>query len=1101
MSYRFFSMILALSLCGIAAAETNPPEVVAALGLARLHDAESSAKTAQLERARAKGLIAGKSWAPLLEPSPIDVSRYSIRFFLDFDREVVSGSVEIELTAVHSDLTTVEIDAWSGLRILGVTLLEDAAFAFDSPRDLDFSHENDTLSIQLPRTLAEDEGLRLLVTYGGRAGHRGDGINWDYHGNGQRVAWTMAEPFGARVWWPCNDRPDDKAVVNVTVTAPNTYTVASNGLVESTTDHGDGTATTSWASIYPVAPYLVVMNVADYVYSEETYVTSQGTTMPVALYAFPEVADQAEDDLAVTPQMIETMAELFGEYPFIEEKYGNCTANFGGGMEHQTLTTISAAAIGTDWMPWLNVHELGHQWWGDWVTCADWRELWLNEGFATLTEWLWAEHLGESTLQNYLADSDNIGLFLGPVYDNPVPFSGTVYDKGAWVLRMLRHRLGDEDFFEGVAAYRENHAGEAATSEDLKAAFEGVSGRNLDQFFDQWVYGKNRPRFRYSWEATEGPAIRVVFEQIQQNAELFEMPLDIRVTTASGTEDHQIELGALAEQTIEIPLNAPATGIELDPNHWSLFLSALSDQPDLDLGPGYPGPFDAGQSFPGSPASLTIPVTNVGGNSLEISEWGFAYGGSEFSITAPTQLPFSLAPGATVELEIEFKSGGLNTRSNWLWIRSNDPDNLGITYARVEGHGGIFPGDFLQAPSSVSFGNVPVKGLDEATAEFSNLGGAPVTLSATIQGDEFTLLSEVPPVLEPGTRQTFLIRFAPEAVGNHQGSLVFETDSGTWPTVEITLRGTGISAPHLLVTPSSLALGLVDNDTKEALVRISNDGTEDLHLLEFVFEGPFERSEGSAGTIAVPADEYRDIAVVSTAGQTGAVQGTLRIRSDDPTLPWATIPLNAVWVDDAILAEDQLAIPATASTAGLGGSWWSSNLVLLNTGNEDAAADLAFSPAGPQTTSGIDRTVTIQARTQRTLSDVVADLGHEGAGGMAVTTSTPKIILTTRTVSTAGATTFGQTIAPVRLGDAQTGETVSVLAGLASGEGFHTNLGLYNLSDHSITVTYEVFDTDGTLLGERSISADAGAFAQDVDALSDFGVSRGAWAKIGRAHV
>ncbi|MEN8163162.1 MAG: M1 family aminopeptidase [Acidobacteriota bacterium] len=1098
MSYRFCSLVLTLMLCGVTGAADNPPEVEAALGSARLHDAEASAKTAQMERARAKGLIAGDSWAPILEPSPIDATRYSIRLFLDFDREVVSGSVEVEFTAVQPDVSRVDLDAWSGLRVLGVTLLEDPAYAFDSPVDLQFDHEDDLLSIDLPRALAEDESLRILISYGGRAGHRGYGINWDHHGAGGRVAWTMAEPFGARVWWPCNDRPDDKAVVDVTVTAPSEYTVASNGLMESTVDHGDGMTTTSWASIYPVASYLVVMDVADYVYSEETYVSDQGTTMPVALYAFPEVADQAEDDLANTPTMIEKMAEHFGEYPFIEEKYGNCTANFGGGMEHQTLTTLSAAAIGSDWMPWLNVHELGHQWWGDWITCADWRELWLNEGFATLTEWLWAEHLGEGTLQNYLASSDDIGLFLGPVYDNPVPFSGTVYDKGAWVLRMLRHRLGDEDFFEGVAAYRQAHAGEAATSEDLKAAFETVSGRDLEQFFHQWVYGKNRPRFRYSWETINGPAVRLVIEQIQQNAGLFEMLLDVRVTTAAGTEDHQIELAALAEQTIDITLNAAATGVELDPDRWNLFLSAPSDQPDLDLGPGYPGPFDAGQSFPGSPAALTIPITNAGGSSLEILDWGLAWGGSEFSITAPTQLPFTLAPDATVDLEIEFRSGGLNTRSNWLWIFSDDPDNSGFTYARLEGHGGIFPGDFLQASSSLNFGNVPVQGLDEATVEFSNLGGEAVTLSATIEGAEFTLLSEVPPVLEPGTRQTFLVRFAPEVVGDHQGSLVFETSSATWPTVEITLRGTGTSAPHLLVTPSSLALGLVDNDSQEGLIRISNDGTEDLNLLEFVFEGPFERPQGSADSIAIPPGEYQDLPVVSTTGQTGPVEGTLRIRSNDPTLPWATIPLTAVWVDEPILEEDRLAIPAAASTAGLGGAWWSTNLVLLNTGETGTVADLVFSPPGTQTNTNVDRTVTIPARAQRTVSDVVAALGHRGAGGMTVTTTEPELILTTRTAAVSQGQTFGQTIGPVRFGDAQTGQTSSVLSGLASGDGFHTNLGLYNLSDHPITVTFEVFAADGTLLGPINLSAAARAFAQKVDALSNLGAGdlRGAWAML-----
>lgn len=1095
MFIRHLSLILALSLSSVAFASDTPPKVDAALGSYSIHEAEASGKAAQMERSRAKGLVSGKSWAPLLDPSPIDVTKYSIQLFLDFDREVVSGSVEVAFQAVEPAVETVNLDAWSGLRVLGITLLEDPAFPFDSPIEIPFNHQGDVLSITLPQPLSAGNGLRIRISYGGRAGYRGDGINWDYHGSSQRVAWTMAEPFGARVWWPCNDRPDDKAIVDVTITAPSEYTVASNGLMEGMIDHGDGQTTTRWASVYPVAPYLVVMNAADFVYSEETYVSEQGTTMPVALYAFPEVAEQAEIDLEITPDMIETMAALFGEYPFVDEKYGNCTANFGGGMEHQTLTTISASAIGTSWMPWLNVHELGHQWWGDWVTCSDWRELWLNEGFATLTEWLWAEHLGESTLQNYLRDSDQIGLFLGPVYDNPIPFSGTVYDKGAWVLRMMRHLLGDEDFFDGVATYRQAHAGQAATSEDLKAAFETVSGRDLEQFFQQWVYGENRPRFQYSWEPIEGPTIRLVIDQIQSNAELFEMPLEIRVSTTAGNEDHRIELAAVEQQTIEIPLASTPTGVTFDPNRWSLFIASSSDQPSVDLGPDAPGPFDCGLASIFSPSTITIPLTNAGGSPLEVYDWGFS-DGSDFNITAPTQLPFTLAPGESVDVEITFRAGGFGNRANWMWLLSNDPNNSGFSYARITGTGTLFPGVNLQWPSSVNFRQVPIFGDQIATFDLTNMGEESVALSSQIEGEEFSLLTPIPQVSEPGTRHTVLLRYSPEEIGSHEGILVLHTDDPVEPTIEIDLRGTGISAPHIRVEPSTLAFGIVAQ-SQGAVLRISNDGTEDLQLLEARVEGSYGLADNTVFPAIVGPDQHVDLLMFQTSEETGATLGTLRLRSTDPGLPWASIPLSSISVPEPIDPQDHFEIPATASTAGLGGAWWSTDVVLLNTSETDAAADLKFSPSGPSDNTNIDQTVTILARTQRTLSDVVAELGYQGAGGMTVTASDQEIILTTRTAAEDSGQTFGQTISPILRGDAQQGLTTSVLSGLSSGDGFHSNLGLYNLSDQRITVTFEVYSSAGASLGEITLTAAAGAFTQRISALETLnaGVLRGAWAK------
>ncbi len=217
-------------------------------------------------------------------------------------------------------------------------------------------------------------------------------------------------------------------------------------------------------------------------------------------------------------------------------------------------------------MQWLNVHELGHQWWGDWVTMDDWRHIWLNEGYATHTEWLWAEHLGPEVFAQYLADEDWRGWFSGPVFDNPSPFSWTIYAKGSWVAWMLRHVIGDDAFFDAMAAYRAANAGATGTTDELREAMETASEMELDWFFDEWVYGLYRPRYVYDWSNGAGSMLELTVRQVQTNTGLFKMPMNIRVTTASGTEDHRVWIEALAEQTVSIQLQADATAVELNPD-------------------------------------------------------------------------------------------------------------------------------------------------------------------------------------------------------------------------------------------------------------------------------------------------------------------------------------------------------------------------------------------------------------------------------------------------------------------------------------------------------------------------------------------------------
>ncbi len=756
-----------------------------------------------------KSLKIEKSWAPDPVPSQIDVLKYEHSTLLStpgvrWPRAQWRFAFLPPRTA--SRLST--LDAAAGLRVTSATLLEDGTLVYDSPLNLEFEHCEDIAHHPLNRS------SRF------RRGGRAPGVLWRprqrrRHGHQLESRWqrpilisTFAEPFGARVWFPCNDRPDDKAIVDMWVTAPAVLTVAANGVLEDRVEHDDGTATTKWASIYPVPTYLVVMNAHDFDVSEETYVSDSGATMPVMLYALPEVAEQAKIDLAFTPEAIGVFADRYGEYPFVEEKYGNCTTYFGGGMEHQTLTTISACAVGDPWMEWLNVHELAHQWWGDWVTCADWRELWLNEGFATFSEWIWAEYKGEDVLQDYLVGTDNTGQFFGPVYDNPVPFSGTVYDKGGWVLRMLRQIMGDGDFFAGVLNYRENFAGDSAVTEELRSALEEASGMDLEWFFEQWVYGENRPSLHSSWQATDGPSLQLTIHQVQTNAGLFRMPMDVRVTTATGTEDHRVEILAEAEQVIDIPLSAQATAVELDPDNWALFQLHNADDPDIDFGPQFPDEFDAGVGRIGEERSVTVPVSNLGGAPLEILEWGAAEGSSDFTIVSPESYPITIAPGETVDFEVTFIAKGLGSRSNWLWFYSNDPERENVSLVRVSGWGAFLEGVSLQVQNTVNVGSVAIHSVGEKTFDFANMGNEPMTVSASIEGDAFALGSVIPETVTPGTWTQVRIRFSPETVGDHEGMLTLETNDPARPIAEVNLRGEGVPAPHIEIEPGSLAFGI-----------------------------------------------------------------------------------------------------------------------------------------------------------------------------------------------------------------------------------------------------------------------------------------------------
>ena len=1090
------SLILAAAVGG-STVPAGPPEGVFEPPPMVRHQLEEAAskRAAYQEFQRTHGADA-KNWASELPPLQYDVHRYDIDVFVDPDRQILSGTVTMTLAAVVDGLDTVTLDADLGLRVLSVVLVGEGRYAYFTPSELAFEHTDDTLTVAMAQPLRAGDLVQLRVTYGGHAWRGGligaTGVNW-YSNGGTPVIHTFAQPYGARVWWPCNDRPDDKAGVTLRVTVPDDLDVAANGLETSRIDNGDGTATSRWSSRYPVPTYLVVMHISDFVYSESTYTGLDGTTMPVGLWAMPAVADQAEADLSVTVPQIEVMAEHWGEYPFLDEKYGNATVFFGGGMEHQTMTTLAVTRVGDPWMQWLNVHELGHQWWGDWITMDDWRHIWLNEGYATHTEWLWAEHLGPDVLEQYLLDEDWRGWFSGPVFDNEDPFSWTIYAKGSWVAWMLRHVIGDDAFFDAMAAYRAANGGATGTTDELQAAMETASGMELDWFFDQWVYGLYRPRYVYDWNNGAGSVLELTVRQVQTNTGLFRMPMNVRVTTVGGTEDHRVWIEAEAEQTITVQLQTDATAVELNPDTHVLAEIAHVSEPDLELGPLFPDGYDFGLVPGSATATMDLPLTNTGGADLVI-DGIWPQNGAFFEIQDPPTSPLTIPPGETATVTILFDPSGLGRMNDTFYIESNDPDRAGGAWVPVSGNGSLMNDARLAVPGSTSVGRVAVGGITEARFDALNLGGQPLAVETTVEGEGFHLGKVVPSVLAPGSSNEVIIRFQPTVAGSATGAVIFHQGDPADPLGTVRLSGTGDAAPRLEINPPALSLG-VGSDESTATVLASNTGGEPLIVTVMGVTSPYRLVDAPDLPLEIPPGSAQAVEIGLLDGASGTHSGDLTIHSNDPAVPMAKVPLRAHAVDGEPFLTS---FPAAASGPGRGDTRWSSRASLLNPTDETLYTDLIFRSGDQRTADHPDAGYEIPPRSQRVIADLVSATGAEGSGGVNLRTSDSGLVAVSRTFASGSGGTYGQFIGGWSHDRALTGGSRYVLAGLAGNDGFHTNVGVLNLGDEDLAVDVTLFDSEGERLGTRRINAVPGGFKQVVsliDKLTDR-VIRGGYATL-----
>lgn len=506
----------------------------------------------------------------------LDEQHVDLNLRVDPQGQSIQGAVTIEFKPTAT-LKVLKMRLRDVLHVTGATL-DHAAIAI--------KRNGSDLNFQLNPPLAKDSLHVISIDYNGHppgSASISGGMFFDTH-SGTPSATTLSEPFGTYNWWPCIDDLSDKFTADISLTVPPGMVGASNGSLLNVSTGTDGWKTYHWRESYPIANYLVSANVTNYAEFSSSYKSLDGKTdMPIRYYVYPEDLQQAMINFQRVPEMIQMFAKMVGEYPFLNEKYGMVSFPWGGGMEHQTLTSIWGNAAGTtDNEDFLFSHELAHQWFGDDVTCATWNDIWLNEGFATYFEILWSVHTDgideQQMMSEFYDDGKYDGNLRGSVYlpngSNPFSDSNAVYVKGAWVLHMLKYVVGPERFFPALRAYRKAHSYSNASTRDLMTACESVYGKPLDWFFDQWVYTVKRPIYHIS-HTQNGNSLKVTIVQTQPHrivhrkvdADVYIMPVQLTAHFNDGTSKIFTVWNNKRQQNFTLQVSKKVKSVILDENH------------------------------------------------------------------------------------------------------------------------------------------------------------------------------------------------------------------------------------------------------------------------------------------------------------------------------------------------------------------------------------------------------------------------------------------------------------------------------------------------------------------------------------------------------
>jgi aminopeptidase N len=557
---------------------------VARLGLLALAAAWVFPAAVSAQIPKAEALVSGGALIP--EQACYDVQHYDLALTIHPDDERIEGTLTMR-AGIVAETRRVALDLYRTLRVEAVERVATDGEAI--PQTFERSDDGLRVFVQLDERLEPGASLTLRVRYAG-APRRAvqppwdGGFSWERTRDGEPWIATSCQGEGADLWWPVKDHPSDEPdSMDMHFTAPADLVCASNGVlrsVEETEVDGEPFKTWHWHVANPINVYCVTLNLGPYVVIEDTYESVDGTKIPIYFWALPKNEKKARRVLPDFLEHLRFFEEVCGPYPFRNEKYGVVETPFLG-MEHQT-----AIAYGNGYRKfqfdydWLHHHELSHEWWGNLVTCSDWKDMWIHEGIGTYTQSLWIErtHGAEGYqasirgLARQIANrrpiapretTDSQEIYFGKTGSVP---DNDIYNKGALAMHTLRWLLGDETFFAALRrmaypdpALEKVTDGSQCRHEDtegIRAIAEKVSGRDLSWFFEVYLRHGALPELI---EKRDGAKLELSWKA--PGVEVFPMPVEVEIDG----ERRRVEMPE-GRTTVELP--SADADVTVDPDYW-----------------------------------------------------------------------------------------------------------------------------------------------------------------------------------------------------------------------------------------------------------------------------------------------------------------------------------------------------------------------------------------------------------------------------------------------------------------------------------------------------------------------------------------------------
>lgn len=492
----------------------------------------------------------------------IDAIHYRLRLAIKESSEEIEAETEILFEFKDDGVKKISLDL--------IGLIVDRVS--EGKQEAKFTHADGRINITLAGSYRRGDRCQIAVKYHGRPS---DGLMLKKNKFGDFVVFADNWPNRARFWFPSIDHPYDKATVEFLVTAPARYDVIANGRLVEKTSLQNGMEFTHWSEETPIPTYCMVIGATEFSLINVGMVERGDDDVPLSYYLFPKDRDKGIRGYGRTKQIVEFYSNLIGPYPYEKLALVQSSTRFGG-MENASSIFLAEDAFGEG----LVAHEIAHQWFGDSVTEDDWYHLWLSEGFATYFSHLFSERADgrDKFVKLMLADKasylNSLGKDPRPIYDPAISdlfklLNTNNYQKGGWVLHMLRHLMGDEKFFAGIRDYYRTYRDRNALTDDLRKVMEFHHGQPLDWFFKQWIFEPGYPIYDVVWKWNEqAKELRLRVAQKQEQT-VFRMPVEIEFVFDKNTQREVLQIDA-REKEFTFKLKAKPQNVRIDPDEWVL---------------------------------------------------------------------------------------------------------------------------------------------------------------------------------------------------------------------------------------------------------------------------------------------------------------------------------------------------------------------------------------------------------------------------------------------------------------------------------------------------------------------------------------------------